>query len=129
MTRKINPKSLENLKKRKPFTKDDPRINRLGRASNFDQLRKLFQEIANEEVDGNKATRIRKIGEQMSTDKKMIKDFLEFAYGKVPVKLEGELSGEIKFHHVYDDEPRIQNSSSEELPQKPDGSNTKSGKA
>jgi hypothetical protein len=87
MTRKINPKSLENLKKRKSFVKNDPRINRLGRASNFDQLRKFFQEMANEEIeDGNtKKTRLRKIGEELSRDKKLMKDYLEFAYGKVPL--------------------------------------------
>jgi len=85
MARKVNPKSLENLKKRKPLVKGDPRINRMGRASNFDQLRALFQEIANEEVNGEKATRIRKIGEIMANDKKMMKDFLEFGYGKVPL--------------------------------------------
>lgn len=87
MPRKINPKSLENLKKGKPFTSDDPRINRMGRASSFDELRKLFQEIANEEITdaGTKKTRIRKIGETLSKSQKSMKDFLEFGYGKVPL--------------------------------------------
>lgn len=87
MPRKINPKSLENLKKGKPFTSDDPRINRAGRASNFDELRKLFQEIANEEVTEGKEkkTRLRKIGETLARNQKSMKDFLEFGYGKVPL--------------------------------------------
>ena len=85
MTRKINPKSLENLKKRKPFVKGDPRINRLGRASNFDQLRQVFQDIANEtiESDEGKVTRLRQIG--LTLSEKQMKDFLEFGYGKVPL--------------------------------------------
>ena len=85
--RKQTPAQLANLKKGKPFVKGDPRINRLGRASSFDQLRELFQGIANEEIqDGNeKITRIREIGLTLSGDPKLMKEFLEFAYGKVPL--------------------------------------------
>lgn len=85
MTRKTNPKSLENLKKRKPFTKGDPRINRMGRASNFDQLREVFQGIANEELTEEKITRLRNIGLTLAEDPKFMKEFLEFAFGKVPL--------------------------------------------
>lgn len=82
--RKMSPKSLANLK---PFEKgDDPRRNLNGRPKSFDQLRELFQEIAAEETTsrGKKMTRARFIGITMSTNKKQMKDFLEFAFGKVP---------------------------------------------
>lgn len=91
MPRKYNPKSKENLR---PFKKDNPetgekdeRINRQGRARSFDELRALFQEIANEEVvEGKqKKTRLRKIGETLARNQKSMKDFLEFGYGKVPL--------------------------------------------
>ena len=87
MPRKINPNSLKNLEKRKPFVKGDERINYSGRAASFDELRALFQEIANEEVtDGkSKKTRLRKIGETLARSQKSMKDFLEFGYGKVPL--------------------------------------------
>lgn len=87
--RKTNPKSLANLI---PFAKgDDPRRNTKGRPKDFDQLRKLFQEIAAEEIaDGNKQTitRVYNIGRAMSSDKKLMRDFLEFAFGKVPQAVE-----------------------------------------
>lgn len=82
---------MENLK---PFKKDNPetgekdeRINRQGRARSFDELRALFQEIANEEIvdGGKKKTRVRKIGETLAKNQKSMKDFLEFGYGKVPL--------------------------------------------
>jgi len=80
-----NPNSLKNLEKRKPFTKKDPRINPGGRVKSFEQLRELFQQIANEPAEEEKnKTRIQKIGEILSKDKKHMKDFIEFGYGKVP---------------------------------------------
>jgi hypothetical protein len=91
MPRKYNPKSKANLK---PFKPDNPvtgekdeRINRQGRAKSFDELRKVFQEIANEEVTEGKITktRLRKIGETLARSQKSMKDFLEFGYGKVPL--------------------------------------------
>ena len=84
--KKVSPKSLENLKKGKPFVKGDPRINRAGRASNFDQLRALIQEIANEEIDDYKEgriTRLRKVILKLSENQ--LKEFLEFGFGKVPL--------------------------------------------
>ena len=89
MPRKINPNSLKNLEKRKPFVKGDERINYSGRAASFDELRALFQEIANEEINDSKSkskkTRLRKIGETLAGSQKSMKDFLEFGYGKVPL--------------------------------------------
>jgi len=80
----------------KPFRKGkgadiDPRINTKGRPKSFDQLRALFQDIAVEEVtlNGKKYTRAQAIGLAMSSDKKFMRDFLEYAYGKVPQPVTG----------------------------------------
>ena len=78
-----HPNSLKNLEKRKPFVKGDPRINPGGKVKSFDELRTLFQEIANEQIetiDKQKILRLRQIALKLSE-----KDFLEFAYGKVPL--------------------------------------------
>src|SRR3990170_6666304 len=65
----------------------DPRRNTKGRPKSFDQLRELFQMIAedNIEVEDTKLTRAEAIGLAMSSDKKLMREFLEFAYGKVPL--------------------------------------------
>lgn len=85
----------------------DPRINRNGRPKSFDQLRSLFQDIASEEItiQGKKYTRAQAIGIAMSMDKKMMKEFLEFAYGKVPqaVTVEGSKDKPIKVIVEYAD--------------------------
>lgn len=83
MPRKINPKSLENLKKGKPFVKGDPRINPGGKVKSFDDLRTFLQEIAHEDVqsiDKQKIMRLRELVLKLSP-----KEYLEFAYGKVPL--------------------------------------------
>jgi hypothetical protein len=98
MTKKRSNTTTNNKEKKpggitgKGFVKGDPRINRNGRPKSFDQLRALFQEIAGEEIvdDGKKRTRAHVIGIAMSKDKKLMRDFLEFAFGKVPQKLEHE---------------------------------------
>src|SRR3990172_6748916 len=83
MTRKINPNSLANLKKGKPFVKGDPRINPGGKVKSFDELRAFLQEIAHEDVetvDKKKILRLRELVLKLPP-----KEYLEFAYGKVPL--------------------------------------------
>lgn len=74
----------------------DPRINRNGRPKSFDQLRSLFQDIASQEIviQGKKYTRAQAIGIAMSMDKKLMREFLEFAYGKVPQAVDVTSKGE-----------------------------------
>jgi hypothetical protein len=98
--RKVTDKQKANLKPFKPNNPEtgekDERINRAGRAKSFDELRALFQEIANEETSTkDRRSKIRRIGEMMANDKRQFKDFLEFAYGKVPNDTNLNLRGEI----------------------------------
>jgi hypothetical protein len=90
----------------KGFTKGDPRINRKGRPKSFDALRELAQQIAHEEarkpgkdgqpgdpiiIDGHVATVTEMIMRQWATSKdpRLVQAFIQYAYGKVPDKLEG----------------------------------------
>lgn len=76
-----------NPKKLVPFKKGyDPRRNLKGRPKSFDQLRELAQILANSKADDDSnVTIVQDILYQMATDKKLMKDFLEYAYGKVPL--------------------------------------------
>lgn len=83
MARKVTDKQKANLK---PFQKGhDPRRNLKGRPKSFDQLRDLAQQLANEKIGEGNITIVQDILHKMATDKKLMKDFLEFAYGKVPL--------------------------------------------
>jgi hypothetical protein len=114
-------------KQLKPFVKGDPRINRKGRPKSFDQLRNLFQDIAAEEItiNGKKYTRAKAIGIAMSMDKKLMREFLEFAFGKVPQALTLE-NGEtpLVFRIVHDDTGRVTDTSAEEISSESDASDT-----
>ena len=103
----------------------DPRINRNGRPKSFDQLRALFQDIASEEIvdQGKKRTRAQAIGIAMSMDKKLMREFLEFAYGKVPqaVTVEGG-DRPLTFRIVHDDIARNEDPSAKAVPPEADGS-------
>lgn len=79
----------------KPFTKNDPRINRNGRPKSFDALRKLAQQIAHEVakvngvevvIDGHKVTVAEAILRQWATssDARLQQAFMEYAFGKPP---------------------------------------------
>lgn len=93
-----------------PFTKGDPHINRKGRPKSFDKLRALAQAISHEvatgkattdkdgnvipgkpiEIDGHVATVAEMVLRQWATSKdpRLQIAFIEYAYGKVPVKQE-----------------------------------------
>src|SRR6266567_4346751 len=77
----------------KGFVKGDPRINRKGRPKSFDQLRKLAQQIADEEVTDRRGEKIR-LAEAIlrswaeSKEPMLQKSFMEYAFGKVPDKIE-----------------------------------------
>ena len=81
--RKVTAKQKANLK---PFKKgfDERRNTNGSRPKSFDELRTLAQKIAGESFD-DKKTVIEQILETMTHDKRLMKDFLEFAYGKVPL--------------------------------------------
>ena len=75
--------------------RSDPRINRKGRPRSFDELRKLAQAIANEtttDTQGNKITTADALLRSWARSKQPIlqKAFIEYAFGKVPDKLEME---------------------------------------
>lgn len=96
---------------RKPgtFTKGDSRINRKGRPKSFDQLRKLAQEIAHEELqagNGAKMTTTEAILRKWATSKdaRLQMEFMATAYGKVPTVTEitgtKENDGEIRVRQI-----------------------------
>jgi hypothetical protein len=82
--RKISERSLKNLK---PFVKGDPRINRLGRPKNIDQIRALIQDIAGEVVEPNKEwSRIEVLLRAMfiSKNSQDRRSLMEYGWGIVP---------------------------------------------
>ena len=73
----------------KPFVKGDPRINRHGRPRGFDQVRKLAQAIAHEELtlsNGQKMSVVEAILRSWVVSKEPMLQirFMEIAFGKVP---------------------------------------------
>ena len=85
-------------KRRGQFVKGDKRINRKGRPRSFDEVRKLAQAISHEEAkdaDGNVSTVADAILRQWAQSKEPIlqKAFIEYAFGKVPDKLEASGAG------------------------------------
>jgi hypothetical protein len=77
----------------RPFKKGDPRINRSGRPRSFDQFRALAQKIAGEKLsfpDGSVITVAEAILRSWAKSKEPIlqRAFIEFAFGKVPDKVE-----------------------------------------
>lgn len=82
-----------------PFTKGDKRINRNGRPKNFDALRELAKELGYEPLD------IRSDPDAMNHLEDILRDwmtsrnfqkqlaFIQYAFGKVPDKLEVNREG------------------------------------
>jgi hypothetical protein len=95
-----------------PFVKGDSRINRKGRPKSFDKLRSLAVEMASEQAvdkngnpilyNGKPVTNAQLIMYQWLTDKKYQKDFIEVAFGKVPVAIDlsAEFNGAIQVEYV-----------------------------
>ncbi len=71
-----------------PFVPGDPRINRKGRPKTIDSVRKLAQQIANEEAveKGSAMSQIELILRDWANSKSFEKQlaFVQYAYGKVP---------------------------------------------
>ncbi len=73
----------------KGFVKGDPRINRSGRPRNFDQVRALAQKLSHEkEKSGLLAIERVLRSWRDSAEPSLQKAFIEYAFGKVPDKLE-----------------------------------------
>jgi hypothetical protein len=72
----------------KGFLPGDPRINRKGRPRSFDQLRALAQKIAHQELGESKLTVAEAILRSWAKSPQHQRDFIEYAFGKVPDKLE-----------------------------------------
>jgi hypothetical protein len=77
----------------RPFVAGDPRINRRGRPKGFDEFRRLAQAIAHEKTSdsqGNTMTIVESILRSWAESKEptLQKAFIEYAFGKVPDKLE-----------------------------------------
>jgi hypothetical protein len=89
---------METQKQRglKHFVKGDSRINRSGRPKGFDAFRRKAREIACEMVtdsEGNKMTCIEALLRSWAKSKEPVlqKAFVEYAFGKVPEKLETDM--------------------------------------
>ncbi len=82
-------KKLRSRANLKPFGKGyDPRRNLKGRPKSFDEVRALAQEISHEEKNGKLAVE-RVLRRWMdSPEPALQKAFIEYAFGKVPDKLE-----------------------------------------
>lgn len=75
----------ENLKKRKPFTKNDPRINKEGRPKKLPEIDQLLADVLGEDGKGNIAAKSILIAlhkRAMKGDVRAAEVLLDRAYGK-----------------------------------------------
>lgn len=89
---------MENRSLSTRFVKGDPRCWRGGRPKTFNAVRKLVQQISNEEVtdkNGEKMRRIEKIMRSWATSQSPILQlsFIQYGFGKPPEKVEVEGAG------------------------------------
>ena len=84
-----------------PFTKGDARINRNGRPRTFDAVREIAQSICHEELELKDGRKIQVVEAVLrawakSPEPQLQKAFIEYAFGKVPDKLETTLEHKTK---------------------------------
>ena len=94
----------------KGFVKGDPRINRGGRPKSFDHFRELAQEIAGEMLENRKLKAEQILRRWADSPEPVLqKAFVEYAFGKVPDKIEGLQFPKTTLILQYDHERQRQN--------------------
>ena len=89
---------LDNLKKAKPFTKIDPRINKEGRPKKLPHLEELLANVLGEEKDGKTAAEAILMalrGKATRGDVRAAEVLFDRAFGKV--KQDIGITGAVKF--------------------------------
>ena len=88
--------NLKNLEKRKPFKKNDPRINRDGRPK-LPDISEALEKVLNEEKDGLKALDavLKSLrNKAIKGDVRAIQELLDRAYGKSKQHIDHTTDGE-----------------------------------
>lgn len=88
----------DGLKKRVPFTKNDPRINKNGRPPKLPEIDKLLAEVLGEEKDGVTAAKVILMAlrkKATAGDVRAAEVLLDRAFGKAKQSSEINLTGEL----------------------------------